>query len=245
MKPRGSPKPKPPVPVSASKKAAAPLSATAPATVQPPLRVLLGDDHAIFRRGLIQILSEHFREIVFGEAETAQQVLELVWKEPWDIVVLDLSMPGRSGTEVIGDLLAARPKLPVLVVSAYPEEQYALRILKVGAAGYLTKIRAPHELITAVEKVVGGGRYVTAALAEKLALNLSAGAEKAPHERLSDREFEVMRRIALGQSVKEIAGELCVSMQTISTHRARLLKKMGLRGNAELMRYALEQKLVE
>lgn len=219
-------------------------SAPAPVVVKRPLRVLLGDDHAIFRRGLIQILSEHFGAIAFGEAETAQQVLDRAWKESWDVVVLDLSMPGRSGIEIIGDLRAARPKLPVLVVSAYPEEQYALRILKAGAAGYLTKIRAPHELIAAVERVVAGGRYVSAALAEKLALNLSAGAEKVPHERLSDREFEVMRRIASGQSVKEIAGDLSVSMQTISTHRARLLKKMGLRSNAELMRYALENKLV-
>jgi DNA-binding NarL/FixJ family response regulator len=209
------------------------------------LGILIADDHAIFRRGLRDILIERFPEASFGEADTAQGVLELVWKRKWDLLVLDISMPGRSGLDVLKDVKQAQPRLPVLVLSMHPEDQYAVRVLKAGAAGYLTKVNVPEEMVRAVTKVLAGGRYVSGALAERLAAELSTGGTKLPHETLSDREFQLLRRIAAGKTVKEIAGELSLSVQTVSTYRARVLTKLHLHTTAELMRYALDHRLAD
>jgi len=169
----------------------------------------------------------------------------LVGKEPWDIVVLDITMPGRSGLEVMREIRKLRPGLPVLVLSIHPENQFAVRVLKLGAAGYMTKESAAEELVTAVKKVLSGGRYVSAALAETLATNLATGSAKPPQELLSDREFQVLRLIASGKILSEIAQELVLSVKTISTYRSRVLEKMGLRNNAELMHYAMQHQLIE
>jgi DNA-binding NarL/FixJ family response regulator len=210
-----------------------------------PLHILVADDHAIFRRGLKEILTEHFRNAVVEEAETAHQALEVISKKKPDVAVLDITMPGRSGLEILTELKKASSDLPVLILSAHPEEQYAVRVLKAGAAGYLTKVKAPNELVDAINKVLAGGKYITPSLAEKLAAEIAAKHQQLPHDNLSDREYQVMRMIALGKSVKNIAAELCLTVQTVSTHRARLLKKMSLQTNAELMRYALLHQLVE
>jgi DNA-binding NarL/FixJ family response regulator len=210
-----------------------------------PLRILVADDHAIFRRGLKEIITDHFRHVEVEEAETAHRALESIRKKEPDVAVLDITMPDRSGLEILAELKKANPKVPVLILSAHPEEQYAVRVLKAGAAGYLTKANAPNELVDAVNKVLAGGKYITPTLAEKLAAELTGKDRQSPHDRLSDREYQIMRMIALGKSVKNIATELCLTVQTVSTHRARLLKKMGLQTNAELMRYALQRQLVE
>jgi two-component system, NarL family, invasion response regulator UvrY len=209
------------------------------------MRILLADDHAVVRHGLKQILAEEFQRAVFGEARNAQEALDLIWKDTWDVVVLDITMPGRSGLEVLREIKKSRPRLPVLVLSMHPENQFAVRVLKSGASGYMTKESAPEELVGAVRKVLAGGRYVSASVAEKLAAYISNDAQKPPQELLSDREFQVLRLIASGRIVSEIAKELCLSVKTISTYRTRILEKMGLRNNAELMRYAMQHQLVE
>jgi DNA-binding NarL/FixJ family response regulator len=209
------------------------------------IRILIADDHAILRRGLKEILARELKEVLCGEAENAQQVLAQIQNQEWDLVILDITMPGRSGLEVIRDLKAVRPKLPVLVLSMHPEDQYGKRVLRAGASGYMKKESAPEELIKAIHKVLAGGRYVSPALAEKLALELSGEAERAPHERLSDRELEVLRMIAAGKTVSQLAEELHLSVTTVSTYRARLLEKMGMTTNAELVRYALQNGLVD
>src|SRR2546426_5059348 len=209
------------------------------------MRILLADDHAVVRHGLQQILAEDFKKAVFGEARNAQEALDLVWKDNWDVVVLDITMPGRSGLEVLREIKKSRPKLPVLVLSMHPENQFAVRVLKRGASGYMTKESAPDELVGAIKKVLEGGRYVSPSLAEKLATYLSSDQQKPPQELLSDREFQVLRLIASGKIVSEIARELSLSVKTISTYRTRILEKMGLRNNAELMHYAMQHQLVE
>ena len=209
------------------------------------IKVLIADDHAIVRRGLIEILLRELKDPVCGEAENAQQVLAQVQSQPWDMVILDVSMPGRSGIDVLTDLKVAKPKLPVLVLSMHPEDQYGKRVLKAGAAGYMNKNSAPEELIKAIHKVLAGGRYVSPALAEKLALDLSEKYVQLPHESLSDREFEVLRMIASGKTVSQIADGLHLSVATISTYRARILEKMNMTTNAELMHYAFRNHLVE
>lgn len=209
------------------------------------MRILLADDHAILRLGLKSILAAEFPKAQFGEAETAQGALEQVWKHVWDVAVLDVTMPGRSGLDVLKEIKQRRPKLPVLVLSMHPEEQYAVRVLKAGASGYVTKVNAPIELVAAIKKVLAGGKYISTAVAEKLAAHLAPGADKQLHERLSDREFQILRLISSGKSVKEIARELSVSVQTVSTHRARLLKKMGLQTTVQLIRYGVENQLGE
>jgi DNA-binding NarL/FixJ family response regulator len=208
------------------------------------MRILLADDHAVVRHGLKQILADEFKRAAFGEARNAQEALNRVWKEAWDIVVLDITMPGRSGLEVLREIRKSHPKLPVLVLSMHPEGQFAVRVLKRGAAGYMTKESAPEELVGAVKKIMAGGRYVSTSLAEKLATYLSSD-QKPPQERLSDREFQVLRLIASGKIVSEIAKELSLSVKTISTYRSRILEKMGMRNNAELMHYAMQHQLVE
>lgn len=208
------------------------------------IRILIVDDHAIVRRGLRELLSDEFRGAAFGEAATAQQALEQVWKKEWDVALLDITLPGRSGLDLLKEVKAARPKLPVLILSVHPEDQFAVRVLKAGAGGYLTKESAPEELVNAVRKILAGGQYVSPTLAEKLALGLRRDSTRAPHETLSDREYEVMCCIASGKTVTEIAGELSLSPKTISTYRARILEKLGLKNNSEIIRYATGRGLV-
>src|SRR3954453_15665910 len=172
------------------------------------MRILLTDDHAVVRHGLKQILADEFKKAAFGEARNAQEALDLVWKENWDVAVLHITMPGRSGLEVLREIKKSKPKLPVLVLSMHPENQFAVRVLKRGASGYMTKESAPVELVGAIKKVLAGGRYVSPSLAEKLATYLSGGdAQKQPQEKLSDRELQVLRLIASGKIVSEIAKE--------------------------------------
>jgi two-component system invasion response regulator UvrY len=199
----------------------------------------------VVRHGLKQILADEFKRAIFGEARNAQEALDLVWKEHWDVVVLDITMPGRSGLEVLREIKKSKPRVPVLVLSMHPENQFAVRVLKRGASGYMTKESAADELVGAIKKVLAGGRYVSTSLAEKLATYLAADDSKAPQELLSDREFQVLRLIASGKIVSEIAKELSLSVKTISTYRTRILEKMRLRNNAELMHYAMQHQLVE
>jgi two-component system, NarL family, invasion response regulator UvrY len=209
------------------------------------IKILIADDHAIVREGLKQILAETSDMIVAGEATNGREVLEQVRKEDWDLVLLDLAMPGKDGLETLKELKLEKPKLPVLVLSIYPEEQYAVRLLRAGAAGYLTKESAPEELIAAIRKVSQKGKYISLSLAEKLAFYLEADGERPRHEMLSDREYKVMLMIASGKTVTEIADEMCLSIKTVSTYRVRALNKMGLKNNAEFTYYALKHGLVD
>jgi DNA-binding NarL/FixJ family response regulator len=209
------------------------------------MKVLIADDHAVFRRGLKETICEAFAKVTFGEAKTAQETIKLVRQQDWNIVILDISMPGKSGLDILAELRELRPKLPVLFLSMHPEEQYARRSLKSGAAGYLTKDSVPDELKTAVRRVLGGGRYVSETLAEKLAFDLRQGADLPLHELLSAREFQVLRMIAQGKTVKNIAEEISLSVKTVSTYRARILQKTDKKTTAELIRYALEAQLVD
>jgi len=197
------------------------------------------------RQGLRLILADHFKKAVFGEARNATEALARVWKEKWDVVVLDITLPGRSGLEVLKEIKRWRPTLPVLVLSMHPEDQFAVRLLKAGASGYLTKESAGEELAGAIRKVVAGGRYISPSLAERMASYLTIDFRKAPHERLSDREFLILRMIGSGKQVSQIAKELSISVSTVSTYRARILEKMDMKNNAELTHYALQQGLVE
>jgi DNA-binding NarL/FixJ family response regulator len=209
------------------------------------ISIVIADDHAVVRRGLKDILADEHDMEIGAEATTAYELLDLVRKRPWDAVVLDISLPGRSGLEVLAELKQERPTLPVLIHTMYPEEQFAVRALRAGAAGYLTKDSAPTELVTAIRKIVTGGKYVGAALAETLAARMDPGALESPHQTLSDREFDVFRLLASGKTVSEIAEQLALSVKTISTYRNRILSKMKMKNNADLMRYALQQKIVE
>lgn len=210
-----------------------------------PIRVLIVDDHPVIRRGLREILSEEEGLEVGGEGSTAAEALQLVQGQHWDVVLLDITMPGRNGLEALRDIKAFRPELPVLMLSIHPEDQYAIRALKAGAAGYLTKESAPEELVRAIRKVVRGGRYITASLAERLAEEVGAPADRSrlPHELLSDREFQVLLELVRGKSVTAIAQELSLSVKTVSTYRTRILEKFGAHSTAELVRYAVEHKL--
>lgn len=207
------------------------------------INILIADDHAVVRQGLKQILADTPGMLVRGEASNGQEVLDKVRAGYWDVVILDISMPGRGGLEVLKEVRRERPALPILVFSMYAEDQYAERVLRAGGSGYVTKDCGVDELVRAIRKVCVGGKYVSPQLAEKLAFDLEGHSDKAPHETLSDREYEVMRRIALGKTVKEIADELSLSVKTISTYRGRLLKKMRLRNNAEVMHYAIQNRL--
>jgi two-component system invasion response regulator UvrY len=207
--------------------------------------VLIADDHAVFRRGLKETIGEAFPKVTFGEAKTAQETVECVRRQDWEIVILDISMPGKSGLDILEDLRRLRPKLPVLFLSMHPEEQYARRALKSGAVGYLTKDSIPEELKEAVRRILTGGRYVSATLAERLAFDLRKGADTPLHELLSAREFQVLRMIASGKTVKEIANDVALSVKTVSTYRARILQKTGMKTTAELIRYALQTQLVD
>jgi two-component system invasion response regulator UvrY len=209
------------------------------------IKVLIADDHPVVRKGLREIVKEAFHVAIADEVSNGQEVLERVAKNDYDVVLLDISMPGRNGLDVLKELKGQKPKLSVLVLSIYPEEQYAVRVLKAGASGYLTKESAQDELISAIQKVSTGRKYISPSLAERLALDLEMGAEKPPHESLSDREYQVMCMIASGKTVKEIAEELFLSVKTVSTYRARLLDKMRMKSNAELTYYAIKHRLID
>jgi len=209
------------------------------------IRVLIADDHAVVRQGLRQILTETSDMSVAGEAANGLEALERARAADYDVLVLDITMPGRSGFDILKELRTEQPKLPVLILSMHAEEQIAVRLLQAGAAGYLNKESAPDELVKAIRKVVSGGRYVSPALAEKLAFEIDTDSDRLLHDSLSDREFQVLRLLASGQTVKEIAAELLLSVKTISTYRARILAKLNFSTNAELIHYAIQNQLIE
>lgn len=208
------------------------------------LRILIADDHTIVRKGLKQILLEEFSNAVIDEVPDAEELIKKVMAQKWDVVVSDLSMPGRSGLDALQQIKSSYPDLPVLILSIHPEEQYALRALKSGAAGYLSKDTVPDELVKAVKKVLLGKKYISQAIAEKLADSFSSASTRQPHETLSDREFDVMKLLANGKSVSDIADMLSLSVTTVSTYRARVMTKMNLKSNSDLTKYAIENKLI-
>ncbi len=208
------------------------------------IKILIADDHTIVRRGLKQILLEGFPTAKVGEVPDAEELIKRVMLETWDVVISDLSMPGRSGLDALQQIKQINPKLPVLILSIHPEEQYAVRALKAGAAGYLSKDLAPDELVIAVQKVMLGKKYITASIAEKLASLIEYDADKPVHEILSDREFSVLKYLAAGKSISEIAEMLFLSITTVSTYRSRILHKMNLKNNSDLTMYAIEHKLI-
>jgi len=208
------------------------------------IRVLVVDDHAILRRGLRALISDAFAAAEFGEASNAEQALEQLRLKTWDIALLDVTLPGKSGLDLLKELKDGWPRLPVLVLSVHSEDQFALRALKAGAEGYMTKESVPEELVEATRRILAGGRYVSPTLAEKLASGVRKDSTKTPHETLSDREHEVMCYIASGKTVTEIARELSLSVKTISTYRTRILEKLDLRNSAEITRYAIQNGLV-
>jgi DNA-binding NarL/FixJ family response regulator len=208
------------------------------------IRILLADDHTLFREGVKKVLSVTPDLVVAGEADSGNDVLRKVQRERYDLVVLDIAMPGKHGLEVLKELRLRHPGLPVLMLSMYPEEQYAVRVLKAGASGYLTKGVAPAELISAIRRAARGRKYVGSSLAEKLASELTRNVMVPVHQQLSDREYQIMCMLANGKKVKNIADELCLSSTTVSTYRARILEKMGMKMNSELTRYAVENGLI-
>lgn len=208
------------------------------------IKILIADDHAILRRGLKGFLEHELEAAYYGEADSSQQVLLQVQREHWDLLILDITMPGRSGLDVLRDVKQLRPKLPVLFLSVHPEDQFGKRALRAGASGYMSKECPLEELSKAIRKVLAGGTYVSPTLAETLAIDVRKHTEQPPHERLSDREFEVLRMIALGRTTSQIAEDLHLSESTVSTHRAHILEKTAMTTSAELVRYALENRLV-
>ncbi len=208
------------------------------------IRILLVDDHKLVRAGLRQILETQPDIEVAAEAGTGAETLDAVRKDHFDIILLDLSLPDYSGIDLMKSILAVDPSKKILILSMHPEENYARRVLRSGAVGYLNKEAAPELLLSAIRKVAGGGRFVSPALAEILAIDLAEDGAEVPHERLSDREFEVFERLVRGESISEIAATLHLSPKTISTHRSRILQKMDLRNNADLIRYAIDQGLL-
>ena len=209
------------------------------------LRILIADDHPVFRQGLRQIINEASDMVVTYEVSEGLEVLDTVRAGSCDVVLLDISLPGINGIDILKQLKKERPGLPVLMLTMHPEEQYAMRALKAGASGYLTKESTPDELVLAIRKVSAGGKYVSSSLAEKLAYELGRIDKQTPHESLSDREYQIMILIASGKTVTEIAKELSLSIKTISTYRARILEKMGIKNNAELTYYAIKNQLVD
>jgi two-component system, NarL family, invasion response regulator UvrY len=208
-------------------------------------RILIVDDHELVRRGLKQVLLEEFPDVEFGEATSAKDALHFLTRLDWDLVLLDINIPGRSGLEVLEEAHRARPKLPVLVLSAYSEEEFAVRSIQLGASGYLMKSNASDELVAAARKVLSGGKFVTASLAERLASILGGDIRRTPHESLSARELQVVRLVASGKTLKEIGTQLSLSEKTIATYRARIAQKLGLSSNVEITRYAMQNRLVE
>jgi DNA-binding NarL/FixJ family response regulator len=211
---------------------------------RPPIRILIADDHPLLRNGLRQVISQEADLEVAGEAEDSDQVLKRLEEEPYDVVVLDLMMPGRGGMDVLRDIRRHFPRIPILILSMYAEEQFAIRTIKAGASGYLSKETSGLELVNAIRRVASGKKYVSSTLAEMLANALDHDCERPPHEALSDREFQVLCKIASGLTVSQIAAETSLSVKTISTYRARVLEKMSMLTNAELTRYAIQNGLV-
>jgi len=209
------------------------------------IRILIVDDHSIVRQGLKQIISECPGMVVAGEAASGQEVLELVRKRDFDVAIVDIAMPGRGGLEILRDLKAEKPSMKVMVLSMYAEEQYAIRSLRDGASAYLTKASAPDELVQAIRTVAKGKRYITSSVAERMAIYIEVDSERPPHELLSDRELQVLVLLGGGKSVGDIAGELSLSVKTISTYRARILKKTGMENTAQLIKYAVQHDLVQ
>lgn len=209
------------------------------------IRVLIADDHPIVRQGIQKIVDANADMRVASEAVDAQQTLERAASDPVDLVLLDLAMPGADGLDVLKDLKRRQPQLPVLVLTMYSEEQFAIRALKAGAGGYLTKDAVPEELVRAIRTVVGGRHYISSTLGDRLATTLVEGSGSAPHENLSDREYQVFRRIAAGRTTREISADLKLSVKTVATYRGRILEKMGLRSNAELVSYAIRNGLTD
>ncbi|MDO8787776.1 MAG: response regulator transcription factor [Sulfuritalea sp.] len=209
------------------------------------IHVLIADDHAIVRQGLKQILSETEDLLVTGEAGDGAEALILARQQVWDVFLLDVSMPNRNGIDTLKQLKKEFPRLPVLILSMHPEEQYAIRALKAGASGYLTKQSAPELLVTAIRQVASGKKYLSPAVAQQLAEAISENTEKSPHERITDREYQVLVLISTGNTLTQVAEKLSLGVATVSTYRARLLEKMGLKSTAELIRYGLEHGLVE
>lgn len=208
------------------------------------MRILIADDHAIVRRGLKQILTEQYPFVEFGEAGDAESLIAMAIRETWDVVICDMNMPGRSGLDALQQLKQLTPKLPVLIMSMYPEEQYAVRVLKAGASGYLGKETIHDDLVRAIETVIGGKKFITPGIADKLANSFGVSTDLPLHELLSDREFDVFKLIAAGKSISDIATQLSLSATTVSTYRSRIMEKMNMRNNAELTRYAIENSLI-
>ena len=209
------------------------------------IRVLIADDHAIVRQGLKQILAETKDMVVAGEAETAHEALKLVREAEWDVALLDISMPDKSGIDTLKLIRKERPKLPVLMLSMHPEDHYAVRCLKAGASGYLTKQSAPVQLVRAIRQVASGRKYISPAVAEELANSFGNEADQPAHTTLSDREYQTLRLIATGHSLSEIAAQLSLSAKTVSVYRARLLEKLNLKNNADVAHYAVKNNLVD
>jgi len=209
------------------------------------IRILVADDHTVLRQGVKQIVSLAPDMRVTGEAVSGQEVLAKVLKDDYDIVLLDISMPGGSGLDTLANIKARRPELPVLILTMHPEEQYAVPVLRLGASGYLTKEGASDELLTAIRKVAAGGKYISQTLAEELASQIQNGVTEKPHQKLSDREYQILCLVASGKKLNQIAEELSLGKKTVSTYRWRLMKKMGMKNNAELTRYAVHNQLVQ
>ena len=209
------------------------------------IKILIADDHAIVREGLKQIVAEEQDMIVLGEAENVEKLMKLLEENSFNIIVLDINMPGKSGLDALKDIKQFYPDLPVLILSMYNEDLYGIRALKAGASGYLKKASAPDELVNAIKKIVGGKKYISPVLAEKLADTLTHSKGKALHETLSDREYEIMCSIAIGKSAEEIANDLSLSINTIYSYRNRILEKMSMKSNVELTQYAIQNKLIE
>lgn len=209
------------------------------------INILIADDHAIVREGLKQIVAEEPDMKVSGEASSSAELIELVQKDSYHIIILDISMPGRSGLEALKDLKKIKPDLPVLILSMFGEDQYGLRAIKAGASGYLKKVSAPTELVAAIRNIVGGGKYINQSLAEKLVSGYGQKTKLILHEKLSDREYQIMCLIASGKSTEEIANDLSISVQTVYTYRNRILEKMNLKSNVELAQYVIQNKLIE
>jgi len=207
-------------------------------------RILIADDHTVVRKGLKQIILDAFPSAEIEEVADAEDLLKNVGAKTWDVVITDISMPGRSGLDVLQQIRLDHPKLPVLILSVHPEDQYAIRVLKAGASGYLNKDSAPEDLVKAIDRVMMGKKYINTSIAEKLATTLEQDSEKSPHEYLSDREFEVLKLLAAGKSVSDIGDQISLSASTVSTYRARILTKMNLKTNADLTLYCVEHKLI-
>jgi DNA-binding NarL/FixJ family response regulator len=210
-----------------------------------PIRILLADDHTILRQGLKQIINDALRRVDFGEAGNAEETMNRLQEQAWDVLILDINMPGRNGFEVLAEVCRNHPKLPVLVLSSTPEDQLGLRSIRAGAAGYLNKQTAPELLVQAIETLRTGGQFISPALAAQLATELRRRPERTGHEALSDRELEVVKLTASGRTVKEIASELNLSVKTISTFRSRAFEKLGVRNDVEFMHYARDHGLLD